>query len=157
MRVQKLLASTKIREIMARDVQAVMIHDSLKEAVALMLEHQLTTIPVVNALNHCVGILSRSDLTEFFLQEDMELARALDAGQMSMDRLSQSTLTCTNRQVKEMMTYDVAQIQEDQNLVEACCEMVRRKIHHLPVVDEDGGVTGMLSAFDIVTAIAKSA
>jgi len=156
MKTQKLLGKTRIREIMTCDVQSVMINDSLKEAVALMLEFQLTTIPVVNSSNHCVGILSRSDLTEFFLQEDMELARALDEGQMSMARMSQSTVTCSRRLVREMMTHDVTQIQEDQNLIEACREMVRRKIHHLPVVDADGCISGMLSAFDIVTAIANT-
>jgi CBS domain-containing protein len=53
------------------------------------------------------------------------------------------------------MSYDVATIRADQSLIEACQEMSRLRVHHLPVVDNRDTVVGIVSAFDIVAAIAK--
>ena len=41
------------------------------------------------------------------------------------------------------------------NLVVAAKHLVKKKYHHLPVVDEEGQPIGMLSTFDFVRAIAE--
>ena len=148
--------ATRVRDIMTRSVETVMSSDTIQEAVTLMIEHELSTIPVVNRDHHCIGILSRSDLTEFFLSEDHELSRVLEMNQLSLERLYQSSDTSDARLVKEMMTYDVTQISDDLELVDACREMANKRIHHLPVVDDQGVLRGILSTFDIVAAIAKN-
>ena len=58
--------------------------------------------------------------------------------------------------MKELMTYDVATINANQSLKEASQAMVRQKIHHLPVIDEKEQITGIVSAFDIVKAVAEA-
>jgi predicted transcriptional regulator len=156
MKTQNQFAEIKVSKVMSTHVQKLMPNDTIQEAVALMVDHGLTTIPIIDLEDKCIGILSRTDLTELFLQEDHELARVMDTDRLSMDWIHRTLETCDVRQVSELMTYEVAKIQESQNLFEASREMVRAKIHHLPVVDENEKLVGILSSFDIVKAIAES-
>ena len=155
MKTKKSVTEIKINEIMTKHVEAVSPVDSIKDAVSLMVDSKLSTIPVINGEYRCVGILSRSDLTEMFLQEDSELSRALDTDLLSLKWLQDSLDTSDVRQVKELMTYEVATIRADQTLTDACKEMARLRVHHLPVVDDRETVVGIVSAFDVVTAVAE--
>ena len=157
MKTQKKFTEVKIKEIMSARVHSLMTDDTIHDAAAMMLDNGLTTVPVIDSDNKCIGILSRSDMTELFLKEDNELAHVLDAPRLSLEWLNQSLETADVRLVKELMTYDVATIGADQTLKEASQEMVRQRIHHLPVIDEKEHVAGIVSAFDIVKAVAEGA
>jgi len=156
MKTQNQFAEIQVTKVMSTNVQKLMANDTVQEAVALMVDHGLNTIPIVDTEDRCIGILSRTDLTELFLQEDQELSRVLDTDRLSMEWIHRALETSDVAQVNELMTYEVAKIRESQNLYEASREMVRGKIHHLPVVDENEKIVGILSSFDIVKAVAES-
>ena len=155
MKTKKPIAEIQVSEMMTRQVHSLMANDSIQDAVALMLDHNLTSIPVIGPENNCIGILSHSDLTELFLQEDDELSRVLDTPRLSMEWLNRTLDTCDARQVSELMTHEVTTIREDQTLSETCKALVRGRIHHLPVVDDQDQITGIVSAFDVVKTIAS--
>ncbi len=150
------LTDVKISEVMTRHLVTVMADDSIQDVAGIMLEHGLSTIPVVNSNKKCIGIISRNDMTELFHKEDEQLSQLLDADRLSLEWFNRSTETSDIRKVKELMTDNVSMINHDLNLTEACREMVRNRIHHLPVVDGNENIVGMLSTFDIVDAIANS-
>jgi len=153
MKTQNKFADMKVNEIMSDRVHTLNVNDTLKDALAMMLEHQLTTVPVVDLDHRCVGILSRSDMTELFLEQDGELSNMLDTP-LSMQRLYRSLETCDVRNVSELMTYEVVSIEDGKSLTEACQQMTRQRIHHMPVVDENGRLIGIVSTFDVVKAVA---
>ncbi len=153
MKTQNKFADMKVNEIMSDRVHTLNVNDTLKDALAMMLEHQLTTVPVVDLDHRCVGILSRSDMTELFLEQDGELSSMLDTP-LSMQRLYRSLETCDVRNVSELMTYEVVSIEDGKSLTEACQQMTRQRIHHMPVVDENGRLIGIVSTFDVVKAVA---
>lgn len=153
MKTQNKFADMKVNEIMSDRVHTLNVNDTLKDALAMMLEHQLTTVPVVDLDHRCVGILSRSDMTELFLEQDGELSNMLDTP-LSMQRLYRSLETCDLRNVSELMTYEVVSIEDGKSLTEACQQMTRQRIHHMPVVDENGRLIGIVSTFDVVKAVA---
>lgn len=155
MKTQNQFTETKVSDVMSTHVHKLMANDTVQEAVALMVDHSLNTIPIVDSDDKCIGILSRTDMTELFLQEDHELARVLDTDRLSMDWIHRTLETSDVCQVNELMTYEVAKIRVDQNLHDASREMVRGKIHHLPVVDDNERIVGILSSFDIVKAVAE--
>jgi CBS-domain-containing membrane protein len=156
MKVQNAVTTAKISEVMTRKVITIMADDSVQDAVNLMMENELSAIPVVGYQDECVGILSQSDLTELFLAEDDELSRVLDTPRLSMEWLFRTLDTCEVRRVKELMSPQVNTIGQDQTLVDACDAFVKHKIHHLPVIDGAGKVVGMLSTFDIVKALSRN-
>ena len=155
MKTQKQFSQIKVKEIMSENVQTLLINDTIKDALTTMLEQELTTIPVVNLDNRCVGIISRSDLTELFVEEDGELSRMIDTP-LSMERLFRSLETCDIRQIRELMTHEVISVKANQSLTEACQQMVRQNVHHLPVVDDEGRLAGIVSSFDVVQAVAET-
>ncbi len=151
------LAGIEVADVMTTQVVSVMADDSLQDVVSLMLEHELSTVPVVNSANQCIGIFSGKDMTELFLEEDQELSRLLDTDRLSMEWLSRSTETTDLRKVHELMNVNVTTIHRNKKLQAACKLMAKKKIHHLAVVDDNDVLVGVLSTFDVVNAIANLA
>ena len=143
-------------EIMTEHVETLMPSDTVKDALLLMLDGHLTTIPIVNAENHCVGMLSRSDLTEMLAKEDNELTHARDGDRESLYWLSQSIDTGDVRKVSEFMVIEVQSASRGDSLTEICKLMHQHHIHHVPVLDEQTKLVGIVSAFDVVKAIATA-
>lgn len=151
---RKLTQEVTVSEIMTKRSETLAPADTIKDALNLMYEQKLTTIPVVDQDNRCVGILSKSDLTEMFIQEDSELANSLDADYFSLERMHRTLDTSDTRKVKELMTFDVTTVEANQTIPKACQMMLKHKIHHLPVVDEQNAVVGIVSTFDIIKVMA---
>jgi len=51
--------------------------------------------------------------------------------------------------LQELMTPDPERVRADHSLVEAARRMVQLDVRHLPVVDDDGRLVGLLSDFDV--------
>lgn len=150
------LAAMPVAKIMTRHVESVMVDDSISDVLKMMIDSGLTTVPVINIKEKCVGILSRSDLMGVLLTEDSELSKLVDQD-LSYDRFYESLDTCDTRKVSELMTYEVQTIRNDATGVDACKQMAALKVHHLPVVDSEDRIVGIVSTFDIVRAIAENA
>jgi CBS domain-containing protein len=56
---------------------------------------------------------------------------------------------CLDRKVAELMTSDVVTCTPDTGIVEVMSQMTRRRIRHLPVID-DGRLAGLVSIGDVV-------
>ena len=151
------LSHLKVCDVMTRDVVSAMADESIHEVAQSMAENELSAIPVVNHLNQCIGIISRSDLTEMFLEEDQVLSGLLDADRMSVAWLSQSTEAGTLRKVKELMQDQLVTIGADSSVVQACRVMADHQIHHLLVTGDDRELLGIVSTFDIVRLIGQAA
>ncbi len=150
------LANAKVSEVMTQHVISLTASDTIQEAASVMLEHGFSTVPVVNTNNKCIGILSRSDLTELLLQQDDELSRLLDTDRLSLEWFNRTMETTDSRSVNELMSDNVSLVHENTSLPDACREMVRNRVHHLPVVNKDDKVVGIISTFDIVNAVANT-
>lgn len=55
--------------------------------------------------------------------------------------------------VREIMTPRVYCVKRDQSVDEAMALMTNRRVRHLPVVDDEGGVVGVISIGDVVKDI----
>jgi len=53
-------------------------------------------------------------------------------------------------QVREIMTSPLITVRTDMSMAECASIMRDKKIHHLPVVDENGNLVGMISATDFL-------
>ena len=153
--IQRISTQT-VADIMTQNVESLSPGDTIKEAARLMLNSGLSTIPVVDGHDQCVGVLSRNDLTEMFLNEDNELSKALHSDRLSDEWLNRSVETSQTRLVKELMNYEVITIERNHSISAACQLMVDSQIHHLPVVDEQDRVIGILSTFDVIQSVAAA-
>ncbi|MGD9603315.1 MAG: CBS domain-containing protein [Gammaproteobacteria bacterium] len=113
-----------------RDVLSIAPHASVYEAVALMAEHSIGALLVVDYAR-LVGVLSERDYARKVILQD---------------RASKTTT------VGEIMSSPVITGRESQTVSECMALMTERRIRHLPIV-EDGQVTGVISIGDLVKAI----
>lgn len=137
-----------LEQIMTRSVHTIGLNDTAAEALRIMLDG-INTLPVINDMGQCVGMISRSDLTESLYQEDQSLAQHIES-EAAPSSFGAVLDTCNDRLVRELMNDDLAAASPETTVQSACEQMVKKKIHHLPVVDQKQMVVGMVSSFDLI-------
>ena len=125
-------------DIMQRNVVRVLPGDSLREASEMLFEHNVSAMPVIDSNGNCLGILSLTDLVEF--------ARRATPGS-PLARLRGRTLS--NTSVSELMTTRVVSVRENTSLTGVRQTLKRLGLNHVPVVNDDGRLTGVISSSDI--------
>lgn len=151
------LYDRKVLELMSKHVVYIHYHESVHDALQLMVENRLAALPVVDARGHCVGMVSTADLVDLALEVDDELssvAKGPASTQWLLDRFSEGL---GNQKVEEVMTSAVTNIAPGDSLKEATSLMLKQHIHHLPVVGEQQQLLGILSTMDILRAVEQAA
>jgi CBS domain-containing protein len=145
-------------EIMARDVPSVHPSDDARAAIDLLSKSDLGAIPVVDNDNKLVGIVSESDLILSEEESDLHLPHYLNimggivfVGSMKgfEERLEKAFAT----EVSELMTADPI-VAHDYESADRVAKKIADKHHnHLPVVDADGYLAGMVTRADALAAL----
>lgn len=141
--------SWTVDDVMTRKVVAVRPQTGYKELVALMNEHAIGAVPVVDVVDsdgRLVGLVSETDL----LAKERARAERPPAGPVRPDRRAEATTAA------DLMTAPVTTIQVGEPLARAARVMLRTKIRHLPVLDAGGRLVGILSRGDLLKPYLRS-
>ena len=151
--VDRVSTGIEVQQVMTREVHRVSPGTSVGEALELMFEHQISALPVVDEGEHCVGIVTVTDLLSLLRQTENTLRSdyphfddclwAVDMVQRNLD----------SDPVRNIMSEVVLTVSPDLSLERAAKTMATEKVHHLPVV-MDRKLVGLLSSIDIARAIA---
>lgn len=117
---------TRVGEIMTRDVLTAKPETLVVEIVRMMARNKITGLPVVDADNRLIGVVSESDI-----------------------------IGKTGDTVADIMTHGSWTVDEDTPLGDAAEVMLRRRIRRLPVVRGDNELIGLLSRSDLITFFAS--
>ena len=151
------LSNRRVKDEMSRAVIFAHPEDTLEEALSLMAEYRLTALPVTDAKNRCVGIISTTDLVEPY-HDDESAADASRQGEGNgrypADQLFR--LPLAQRKVEELMTPNVVSVDRETTVLKAAGQMLRHRVHHLPVVDKQQQLLGIVSTMDLLSAFAKA-
>ncbi|WP_454040370.1 HPP family protein [Cupriavidus metallidurans] len=120
-------------DIMSRDVVAVRPGQRAADAAALLARHHIKALPVVDGNRRLLGIVTQSD---FF-------------------RAHRSNSRRANGTVRDLMTRVVVTAHVDQPMVELAHAFSDGGLHHVPVVDGDRHVVGMVTQSDLVAALLR--
>lgn len=131
------MQKTRVRDIMTSPAIVISPNMSLPAATALMKEKRIRHLPVVEN-GRLVGIISRGDLRE------ASATASINADSYELHFML-SRLT-----VSRLMTRKVYTITADAPIVFAAELMTENKIAALPVIDEAGGVTGIVTESDLL-------
>ncbi len=148
----------KVADIMTRDVVTVDAGGTVHEALALMGENRVSAIPVIDRNQHCVGILSTTDLVDMTRDVDDDLYQ-LDlvdstTRRFLIDRLAHSL---GNEKVDTFMSETLTTVAPDSTIATATRKILKSRVHHLPVVDDDNRLVGIVSSIDILGEFADAA
>ncbi|QKQ99137.1 CBS domain-containing protein [Metallosphaera tengchongensis] len=116
----------RVKDVMSSPVFQVEVNTTLQETCKLMLEKGVSSV-VVTESGTPKGIFTERDAV-----------RAIANGSSAMDELR------TVATMRELIT-----VNEDTDIVQAAKIMAEKKIRHLPVMNKDGEVVGMISVSDI--------
>jgi CBS domain-containing protein len=145
-------------EIMDADVPTVSPQADARAAIELLAKTEMGAIPVIDTDRKVVGIVSESDLVLSDEEADLHLPHYLNImggvvfiGSMKgfEKRLDKAFAT----KVSELMTAEpfVANVDDDAGAV---ARMIAEKHHnHLPVVDAEGRLAGLVTRADALAAL----
>ncbi len=136
----------KVLDLMALDVVAVRADTTLKEAARLMVERQVSGLPVLDDDGLVIGIITEAD---FLRREAGRRGRLLAAVFDERPAEQPSTL------VGGAMTSEPTVIYPEASLTEAARMMADEGVKRLPVVDDAGMLIGIISRADIVNAFTR--
>jgi len=144
------VADTRCREIMSRDILTVEYATELGEAWRLMRSHGLQALPVVDRARRVIGIVTRSD---FLHHADLLGHASLRARVHEFLRRTPHTHSDKHEVVGQIMSSPVKTATVATPIVDLVPWMADTGLHHVPVVDEERRIAGMVTQTDLVAAL----
>jgi CBS domain-containing protein len=143
----------KIEDVMTREVLTVRAETSLQEAAEMLARHRISGLPVVDADDHVVGVLSEGDI----LFKERGEARKKGLVERWLEASVPEIVSKDKaRTVSEAMSTPVVTIGPRRPLAEAANTMIDEGVKRLPVVDDDGQLLGIVTRADLVRAFVRS-
>jgi CBS domain-containing protein len=157
------LLDLQARDIMTRDIVTVAQTATLRELAALLREHQISGVPVVDARGRITGVVSASDVLgvvgdsaavapetaspEFYVHgwED----------KLNPDELRQLHIEDEGLSVGDIMNPCVYSVAADAPLPEVAHLMVEARVHRL-LVEQGEELVGIVSTLDLLHALDRS-
>ncbi|QQR83505.1 CBS domain-containing protein [Candidatus Peregrinibacteria bacterium] len=147
------LLKTPVRELMTHPAVSVGDDSTIKEVFAVLKKHDIVGVPVVNAHQKVVGIVTESDLIKHFTT--LGTPRAIDVlGSLvyleSLTEFNQHLKEHCSEWVRDLMTPQVVVVQANAPLQTAIDLMEANGVNRLPVVDEQHRLVGMLTRSNLL-------
>ena len=162
------VAPLRLHAVLAEDVMTpnpVSVREELTvhEAVVFLTERRISAAPVINEAGRPVGVVSEADI----LRHDREHAdhlywlpqklvdRELTLGTGEhLDGKSFEVEVPDVTRVKDIMNPVIYAVRRDTPIREVVGQLVRRRIHRLFVVDDDGSLVGVITTLDLLSRLA---
>lgn len=145
-------------ELMDREVPGVSPDADARNAIELLARTDKGAIPVIDEERRVIGIVSESDLVLADEQADLHLPHYVNimggivfVGSMKgfERRLDKAFAT----KVSELMTADPVVVREDDDAETVARTIAEKHHNHLPVVDADGRLVGLVTRADALAAL----
>ena len=151
----------KVKEIMSKPAISVDENQTLQEVLELLAKHRFSGVPVVDAEDKVIGIISDTDIIRYSQQISVIplsnlsgwISPYADITDLASVRKGFEMLTKTK--VSQVMTKKAYTITADADVTEVAQLMNRRKINRVPVVADNGKLIGIVTRGDMVQCMAK--
>ena len=151
-------------DLMSSDVVMVGPRETLREAMALMVENHVGALPVIDNKDRCVGVITATDI----LSQEYEQAEAPDhdevEGNAYFDADSQRWENINlyrgvdeipDLPVGDVMSDDIVCVGPRSSVSDVAQAMVTEGIHHVLVIDDQRRLHGIISSLDLVRLVAE--
>jgi CBS domain-containing protein len=149
-----------VSDEMSRDVVWLQANDSVLDALVMMEREHVTALPVVDEQERCVGIVSATDLITA-ARQIVELLSQIAKTEVGSERDKLTSRLVDNGfttgKVGDLMRTPAKVVAADSTLAKAGRRMLRRRIHHLPVTNDQKELVGIISTMDLMAAFLKAA
>ena len=139
--------------IMSKDVITAEFATELGEAWRTMRYHHVHAMPVLNRARRVIGIVSQGD---FLRYSDLDDYRTLGARLRHLISRTGQTHSDKPEVVGQIMSAAVKGAYVDTPIVELVPMMANRGLHHIPVLDREDRLAGMVTQSDVIAALVQS-
>ncbi len=141
------------RDIMSKDVIAVEFGTPLQEAWMLLRRHKIKALPVIDRARRVIGIVTQSDfLKHAQLDEYYTFGEKFNA----FIRRTLHTHSQKPEVVGQIMTSPVKTANTSSHIVELVPLLSDAGFHHVPILDTERKLAGIVTQSDLVAAIYRS-
>jgi len=144
------MGELRCADIMSRDPVSVEYGTPLDEAWTLMRVRRIKALPVLDKSRRVIGIITTAD---FMRLANLDRREGIAERLLSVIRSSQSTHTDKPEAVGQIMTRQVRVVSASQPVVELVSTFSREGHHHLPVIDGEQRLAGIITQSDLVKAL----
>ncbi|MCS7239689.1 MAG: CBS domain-containing protein [Candidatus Bipolaricaulota bacterium] len=142
----------KVRDFVRRDLTAVERDTRVSQAIKLLENSGLSSLPVVDDEGKVVGVISERDIIRALLPEYVDMLRS-PSFLPSLDRLTKKLREIGDHPIERYMVKEVISVRlEDTDLYVADL-MLRKGLKQLPVVDEQGRLVGVVRRIDLLSRL----
>ncbi len=145
-----------VKDLMTRTVVTVPEEAPFRQIVKLLDEYRISALPVVDAGDRLVGIVSEADLLLKEERDDRDLDEPRRSPPFESRRRRIERMKAGGTVARDLMTTPVVTIGPDASAGDAARLMHRQGVKRLPVVWRDGQVLGIVSRRDLLRLFLRS-
>ncbi len=135
--------TSPVGDVMTRNVVSLRTHAQFKDIAEIMREREFSALPVLDASDKVIGVVSEDDL---LVKEGYRGDEPVPAFLMRhADKAKADGLTAA-----ELMTRPAITISPEASVAEAARTMHAKHLKRLPVVTQDGRLVGIVSRTDLL-------
>ena len=147
------LGTVRCVDIMSRELVVAEFGTPLQEAWSLMHERRIKALPVIDRTRRVVGIVTQAD---FFRQIDLQHHDGIGGRLRDLIRATRSVMSSKPEVVGQIMTRQVRVASEERPLAELVPLFSEGGHHHIPIIDSERRLTGMITQSDFVRALYRA-
>ncbi|MGD9719905.1 MAG: HPP family protein [Pirellulales bacterium] len=146
-----------LKDVISNDVVYANPQDTLREALAAMVENRVSALPVVDARRHCVGVISVTDLLGVAKDLSDELSALSEAGGLDHEALVAKLehADLLTEPVQAWMSPDPIAVGIASTIQQAARLMLQNRVHRLVVLDDQKHLVGVVSTMDLLAAFSE--
>jgi CBS domain-containing membrane protein len=148
------LGELRCADIMSRDLATVEYGTSLQDAWALLRERRIKALPVIDKVRRVVGVVT---LADFMRHADLELHHGWADRLRTLIRPSLTTHSDKPEAVGQIMVRQVRVASAERPISELIPLFADTGHHHIPIIDADRRLVGIITQSDVVAALCHTA
>lgn len=137
-------------DIMSRDLVTAEYGTELEEAWAQLRYHKIKAIPVVDRAQRVIGIIT---LVDFLKRADLKTYDTFQDKLMKFVKRTSGMASDKPEVVGQIMAAPVYTAKETMHIVELVPLLSERGLHHIPIVDAERRLIGMVTQSDLIAAL----
>jgi CBS domain-containing membrane protein len=137
-------------DIMSRDLVTVEFGTTLPQAWRLMREHRIKALPVIDRARRIVGIVT---LADFMRHADLDVYDGFEARLRHFIRRVPLAHSDKPEVVGQIMTRGVVTASDSMHVVELVPLLSDYGPHHVPIIDAEHRLVGMVTQSDLIAAL----
>lgn len=142
----------RVKDVMTTEPITVTPETTLKDAAALLAQHRISGLPVVDSENHVVGVISEGDI----LFKEIGGPHEKHLIERWLEQPAADEAKVEAKTVGEAMTAPAVTITPKRPLAEVANLMLDQGVKRLPVVNGDGALIGIVTRADLVRAFVRT-